>query len=301
MSKRFEWRKPTHRRYALRALVVVAIVVGAALGVSQARVSEHHQARPNSPHFMRVGEGQFATSLNAVRTGEPAGADGLNQEIYSNQAYPALTIAPAQRQAAAAAAAKIKTKPAKKKAAAGCWSAPPASRRPRPSASESTAGTSGTVFSGRDDRARGLVGLHLEDVPDAAGSSRGRCLAHGQRHGQEAPSGSSPTGRFPPTRSARSRIDPNDTTGKTVYVGTGEPNGSSDSEAGVGLYKSLDGGQTWTRVFGSVAPTAPCSASPSSLTCPVATGRSIGAIAVDPADPTTSSSARTWRGTARRR
>src|SRR5262249_53301733 len=63
MRKRFELRNPTHRRYALRAFVVAAIVVGAALGVSQARVSEHHQALPSSPHFMRVGEGQFATSL----------------------------------------------------------------------------------------------------------------------------------------------------------------------------------------------------------------------------------------------
>ena len=149
MSKRFEWRKPTHRRYALRALVVVAIVVGAALGVSQARVSEHHQARPNSPHFMRVGEGQFATSLNAVRTGEPAGVDGLNQEIYSNQAYPALTIAPAQRQAAAAAAAKIKTKPAKKKAGGWVLVGPSGVPASATVASESTAGTSGTVFSGR--------------------------------------------------------------------------------------------------------------------------------------------------------
>jgi len=149
MSKRFEWRKPTHRRYALRAFAVMAIVVGAALGVSQARVSEHHQARPNSPHFMRVGEGQFATSLNAVRTGEPAGLDGLNQEIYSNQAFPALNIAPAQRQAAAAAAAKIKTKPAKKKAGGWVLIGPEGVPASATVASESTAGTSKTVFSGR--------------------------------------------------------------------------------------------------------------------------------------------------------
>ena len=37
-------------------------------------------------------------------------------------------------------------------------------------------------------------------------------------------------------------IDPTDPTGNTIYVGTGEPNGSSDSEAGVGVYKSTDGG-----------------------------------------------------------
>src|SRR5262249_26026655 len=33
-----------------------------------------------------------------------------------------------------------------------------------------------------------------------------------------------------------------------VYVGTGEPNGSGDSEAGLGIYKSTDGGNTWTHL-----------------------------------------------------
>ncbi len=65
-------------------------------------------------------------------------------------------------------------------------------------------------------------------------------------------------------------FDRSDPQGKTLYAGTGEPNGSSDSEAGVGLYKSIDFGQSWTLVPGSVA---------------VSIGRSIAAIAVDPADP----------------
>ena len=65
-------------------------------------------------------------------------------------------------------------------------------------------------------------------------------------------------------------IDPNDPSGATLYVGTGEENGSSDSEAGVGLYKSTDFGQTWRLVPGSVL---------------VAKDRSIGAIAIDPTNP----------------
>src|SRR5206468_7029011 len=64
-------------------------------------------------------------------------------------------------------------------------------------------------------------------------------------------------------------FDPNDASGKTLYVGTGEPNGSGDSEAGVGLYKSTDAGKSWTLVSGSTS---------------VATGRSVGAIAIDPAN-----------------
>ncbi len=62
-------------------------------------------------------------------------------------------------------------------------------------------------------------------------------------------------------------IDPTDRRGTTVYAGTGEPNGSSDSEAGTGLFKSTNGGKSWQIVPGSVA---------------VAKDRSIGAVLVDP-------------------
>jgi hypothetical protein len=62
-------------------------------------------------------------------------------------------------------------------------------------------------------------------------------------------------------------VDPTDRSGKTLYVGTGEPNGSGDSEAGLGLYKSTDRGEHWHLVPGSVA---------------VSKDRGIGAIAIDP-------------------
>src|SRR6185369_6969970 len=67
-------------------------------------------------------------------------------------------------------------------------------------------------------------------------------------------------------------IDPNDATGSTLYAGSGEPNGSGDSEAGLGLFKSTNGGASWTLVAGSAS---------------VATNRSIGAIAVRPGQPNT--------------
>ncbi|TMJ96518.1 MAG: hypothetical protein E6G67_05005, partial [Actinobacteria bacterium] len=65
-------------------------------------------------------------------------------------------------------------------------------------------------------------------------------------------------------------IDPNDPSGRTIYVGTGEESGSSDSEAGLGLYKSIDGGGHWSLVSGSLA---------------VSKDRGIGAVAVDPRNP----------------
>jgi hypothetical protein len=68
-------------------------------------------------------------------------------------------------------------------------------------------------------------------------------------------------------------IDPNDPTGNTIYAGSGEPNGSGDSEAGLGLFRSTDGGGHWTLLPGSSAG--------------VALNRSIGAIAIKPGDPDT--------------
>ena len=65
-------------------------------------------------------------------------------------------------------------------------------------------------------------------------------------------------------------IDPTDKSGRTIYVGTGEPSGSGDSEAGLGLYKSTDRGEHWKLVPGSFA---------------VSKDRGIGEIAVDPKNP----------------
>jgi hypothetical protein len=80
-----------------------------------------------------------------------------------------------------------------------------------------------------------------------------------------------PLDRGLPTTSIGSMlIDPHDRSGRTIYVGTGEPNGSSDSEAGLGLYKSTNRGEQWRLVPGSFA---------------VAKDRAIGEIAIDPRDP----------------
>jgi photosystem II stability/assembly factor-like uncharacterized protein len=55
----------------------------------------------------------------------------------------------------------------------------------------------------------------------------------------------------------------------TVYCGTGEANGSADSYAGVGIFRTQDGGRTWTLLASSDAAGIP---------------RRIGAIAIDPFD-----------------
>src|SRR3954470_7693087 len=71
-------------------------------------------------------------------------------------------------------------------------------------------------------------------------------------------------------------VDPTDPTGDTLYAGTGEAN--AINQAGLGLYKSTDGGDHWSLVPGSF---------------PVSHDRSIGAVQVDPTDANT-----IWMGTA---
>ena len=64
-------------------------------------------------------------------------------------------------------------------------------------------------------------------------------------------------------------IDPNDPTGNTVYVGTGEANiCGSGCVAGVGLYKSTDGGDTWTGPLGGTSTRSTATASARSWSSP---------------------------------
>jgi hypothetical protein len=71
-------------------------------------------------------------------------------------------------------------------------------------------------------------------------------------------------------------VDPNDSSSNTLYAGTGEAN--AINQAGLGLYKSTDGGDHWSLVPGSFE---------------VSHDRSIGAVKVDPTDSDT-----IWIGTA---
>lgn len=48
-------------------------------------------------------------------------------------------------------------------------------------------------------------------------------------------------------------VDPRDVSGNTLYAGSGEANLSGDSEAGLGLFKTTNGGDSWSLVDGSQA------------------------------------------------
>jgi hypothetical protein len=73
-------------------------------------------------------------------------------------------------------------------------------------------------------------------------------------------------------------LDPNDPGENTIYVGTGEANiCGSGCVAGVGLYKSVNGGNTWTGPLGGAA----------TDTGNPLSGKGIGAIVIKPGDSNT--------------
>jgi hypothetical protein len=85
-------------------------------------------------------------------------------------------------------------------------------------------------------------------------------------------------------------VDPTDATGNTIYAGTGEPNASGDSEAGMGIYKSTDGGDTWTPLAATVGPittVSPGTGPNGTYTGNAFLGRAISTIVVDPTDANT--------------
>ncbi len=205
--------------------------------------------------------------------------DGAAQEAYDNRAYPKRWIDGTTARAAANAADAIANRAAANPAnatanvagaAQASWQQLGPFGVPADAlvASESTGATAGTIYSGRATAIAVSPSCHAGDCKIFIGAAGGGVW--------EADNAlASPPIWHPSSNGIASNaigsivFDPTDPLGGTLYVGTGEPNGSGDSEAGVGLYKSTNFGKNWTLVSGSAA---------------VATGRSIGAIAIDPAN-----------------
>ena len=227
------------------------------------------------PHFRTVDHERFRTALGKVGGGgESEALDGPAQAAYDDLAYPAQSIAPAQQIAAANAASAIGRLPGGKSTN---WqevgpAGVPASAQV---ASESTGASTGTTYGGRTTAIAISPDCHANDCKIFIGAAGGGVWEADNALGPQL--NWHPSGKGIPSNAIGSIVfDPNDSKGKTLYVGTGEPNGSSDSEAGVGLYKSTDFGQTWTLVPGSTASTAPCARAAAHVPSPpgVASARS---------------------------
>src|SRR5438046_3814846 len=280
----------THHLNRLPSLLRIAGAVtlmsaAAAMAFVAAKQSASHAKPSLSDLRVLHRRDAFETSqggLNRSRSGEPESSrihNGRAQEQYDNRAYPRKWIDAAQQVTAANAANAIA---ALSPALAAAWAELGPSGVPASAtvAGESTGATAGTIYSGRTTAIAVDPNCSLASCTVFIGAAGGgvwkttNALAATPSWSQVS------DGQIPSNAIGSLAFDASG----NLYAGTGEPNGSSDSEAGVGLYKSTDGGSTWTLLSGSTALTAPCAANPASPTCPVATDRSIGAIAIDPVD-----------------
>jgi hypothetical protein len=285
MKSTHSFTRNRHLRFA-GAVTLMSAAAAMAFVAAKTSTSTGH-AKVSISRFRALHQDPFETLAGVGPSGEPESSkkihDRHSQQAYDDRAYPRKWIEAAQQLTAANAANAI----------AGLAPLIPASwHGVGPNgvaadalvASESTGATAGTIYSGRATAIAVSPTCTASSCTVFLGAAGGgvwkttNALASTPTWTQvsDGPSG------IPSNAIGSIVFDPSNA--NTIYVGTGEPNGSSDSEAGVGLYKSTDGGTTWSLVAGSTAGTAPCASNPDLLTCPVATGRSIGAIAVDPAN-----------------
>src|SRR5438445_2275902 len=228
--------------------------------------------------------GKLTAQDLAGKGGEPD-AGGINraaQEAYRHRAYPSANIRIADTRNAQKAWAKIKGKSAAAGVnAQGQWTL----------VGPSIASYPGTLsFTGHDYIASGRT-TALAIAPNC---TQAKCRLYlGAAGGGiwRADNGlaTSPNWTFVSDSFATNAIgtitlDPSDPTGNIVYVGTGEPNGSGDSNSGLGIYKSTDGGNTWTHLAANttVAGGTGCGATPviPPYTGPAFDSRSIASIIV---------------------
>jgi hypothetical protein len=288
-------RLASHLRIASVVTLMSAAAAMAFVAVKTSTSTSHatstSRAKISMSRFRALHQDAFETSLGATRSGEPEGSkkihNGRAQQLYDDRAYPRKFIEAAQQATAANAAKAIA---ALAPLIPASWQAvgPNGVAADALVASESTGATVGTIYSGRATAIAVSAPCNPGGCTLFLGAAGGgvwkttNALAATPTWTQVSDGASG----IPSNAIGSIVFDPSNP--GTIYVGTGEPNGSSDSEAGVGLYKSTDGGITWSVVPGTdpnnaAAKTAPC-ADGSGNNCPVAAGRSIGAIAVDPAN-----------------
>src|SRR5881394_3012162 len=172
----------------------------------------------------------FETSqgLNRSRSGEPESSrihNGRAQEHYDNRAYPRKWIDAAQQVAAANAANAIA---ALSPALATAWTELGPSGVPADAlvAGESTAATAGTIYSGRTTAIAVAPNCTAASCTVFIGAAGGgvwkttNALAATPTWSQVS------DGQIPSNAIGSIVFDSNDATFNTLYVGTGEPNGS---------------------------------------------------------------------------
>ena len=253
------------------AVTAVALIVTVALSVMNASASATYSRPPWADKF---------NEDEGAKTGEIGRLDtSFEQEAFAQRAYPASDIPVQASINAQTAFGKVKGN-GNGKHSAGSWSL----------VGPSSANFPGVLtFSGADYTTSGRITA----LAIAPGCNNGHCMlwvgaaGGGVWRTDKALHTNNMQWKFVSGSFGTNAIGTltYDAAHNTLYAGTGEPNASADSEAGLGIYKSTDGGDTWTHLTSQV----------SNLTTPgngtytgdAFAGRSISSIVVDPNNPST--------------
>jgi hypothetical protein len=242
-----------------RVLAILSILAVCAITVAATAMMRSSSAR-KKPSFNKHAVAAMFPRMGGEAAREGA-VGGPEQERYDDRALPNDSIASAQQQGAYTAFLSVAKLPGGKKT--NWQEIGPITPNV---AGEATYTGRPTTDSGRITALAVSPNCHANDCKIFAGAAGGGIWEADNALAQSP--NWHPSGSGIPSNAIGSLIfDPTDASGRTLYAGTGEPNGSGDSEAGVGLFKSTDFGKTWTLVSGSPA---------------VSKDRSIGAIAIDP-------------------
>jgi hypothetical protein len=243
----------THRRLWVVLVVVISAVAAATIaGTMTARHGETAFTRDEMPSALGRHLEQLKQAIPGKGGESSEGPGGAAAEHFAQLAYPNSDIAASQIDAARAAAGTLATKFPRGKGAKGSWVSvgPSEALYPAGPFRSSFSYVPAAYYAGGRTTAIAISpnckpgDCTLWIAAAGGGIWRTRNALNGQ------PSWTFLTGSFGIQSVSSITVDPNDASGNTIWVGTGEANASGDSAAGVGIYKSTNGGDTWTGPLG---------------------------------------------------
>jgi len=281
----------THRSFSRNRLVSHLRLAGVVTLLSAAAAMAFVAVKPSGPLFLAKAENRggidklrqnhaelFRSKMTLPGPEREGGPMSAAEEDYAKRAFPATDIPFALRRNAHAAWTSVRGRSGREAAnALGAWTLAGPSISNAPDI---------LTFSGAPYTTSGRITALAVDPSCSARRCRVWAAAAGGGvwRTTNALSGSGVSWTFVSGSFATNAIGTltYDAATGALYAGTGEPNASGDSEAGFGIYKSTDGGNTWTHLVAntSVPVMATSCGDAPAYTGPAFDGRAISSIVV---------------------
>ncbi|HEY8802568.1 MAG TPA: hypothetical protein VIN00_05780, partial [Candidatus Dormibacteraeota bacterium] len=244
------------RKRSMRLMVIAAVLVLGGLAILAAAITLGGSSSARGVHVLAFTKGEPDAMVKPGSERDSVGPetrspDSAAAQDYANRAYPADSVPFQATLNAQATASTLKTHGNKKNAGAWQLIGPDQAKYPA-LLDQFLAGGKPYVASGRvtalgiaQNCGEGKCRLYL------AAAGGGVWVTDKALHSNPSQKWTFTSGSFATNAIGSLLVDPSDPSGNTVYAGTGEGNASGDSEAGMGIYKTTDGGDSWTLLPGS--------------------------------------------------